>query len=330
MKIDRGSPEGTQVNRPKDNEISIPGIARLFGMREEELEKYCGDMIRRMNLKYRKIRGEKRDKIILEVLNQIDSKKLTISGQKRQSEWERGWEENLQEFKKSNYDVGKLVPKYFKRNVPVRMNRRYVLPEDANFVLNMTRVLCRWLFLKYLQGVEHIYEFGCGSAANLAFLAKLFPEKHFYGYDWTSTSNKIIKLLVRQYKWKIKGGIYDFFEPDQELHIYKKSAFFTFGALEQVGRNFDKYLDFVLKKTPMICINLECLYELYEPKYLLDFLAMKYHKRRDYLIGFLPALRRLERKGAVDILKFHHNTLGNVYGDTLSCVIWRVKAGGRV
>jgi len=306
-------------------DLTSRDLARLFGTTQKELQTYCRDLIATFDFRYRKFEGEERDQLILQVLTHINSEELTVAGQKRQSDWQIGWNENLQEFIDSGYDVGKLVPKYFKKNVPVRLNRDYVMPVNENFVLDVTKIFRSWLFQKYFENTESIYEFGCGSAFHLAFLSSLYPKKKLFGFDWVEPSQEIVRLLAQHYGWSIQGGKFDFFHPDEDLKIESNSAVFTFGALEQIGKNHGPFLDFLLKNCPELCINIEGLSELYEEDNLLDYLALKYHKRRQYLDGYLTRLRELEKEAKIEIIKVHHQFFGNLFDDPHSYVIWKPK-----
>ena len=306
-------------------DLTSKDFADLFGTTEEEMVEYCGDQISSFDFNYRKMEGEERDQLILRILRRIDSKEVSTAGQERQPDWEKGWNENLLEFIDSGNNVDKLVPKYFKKNVPIRLLGDYVLPKQDNFVLNITKVFRSWLFQKYFQFqyVEQIHEFGCGSGWHLAYLASIFHDKRLYGYDWSKTSQKIIKKLYQQLGCEIQGRHFDFFHPDYSVSIAPKSAVYTFGALEQVGINHGPFLKFLLEKLPEICINIEPLHELYNTNNLLDCIALRYHKYRNYLEGYLTRLQELEAVGRIEILKVHHQRFGNLYNDTHSYVVWR-------
>lgn len=306
-------------------ELTSKNFAELFGTTEEEILEYCRDQIASFDFHYRKVKGEERDRVTLEVIKHIDSENVDIAGQQRQPDWEKGWNENLQEFIHSGYDIDKLTPKYFKKNVFARLKRDYVIPVNEDFALNVTRIFRSWLFQKYLQGVDSIYEFGCGTAHHLAFLATLFPDKKLYGFDWVKSSQEIIRLLAQHYRWSIHGAHFDFFHPDKNIQFEPNSAVLTFAALEQIGKNHEQFLFFLLEKSPKICINVEGLCELYDQNYLLDYLALKYHKHRNYLDGFLTRLRELEKEKKITIIKVHHQQFGNLFNDSHSYVIWKPK-----
>lgn len=312
----------SQVNLPK---LTIDDFARLFGTIAADIDDSCKELIDTTDFRYERLSGAERDKVILNILKRIDSADLVVSGDDRKPDWEKGWAENLHDFIDSGYDVSKLVPKYFKKNVPVRLNREYVLPVDPDFVINCTRVFRNWLFKKYLKDSGSIYEFGCGPATHLAFLAGIYPDKNLYGLDWANPSQEIIRLMAKHFGWQIEGRHFDFFAPDVNLHLEENSAVYTFGALEQVGRNHEAFLQFLLKGSPELCINVECISEFYNQDYLPDYLAFKYHNRRNYLDGYLTRLRELETAGKIQILAMHHQQFGNMYDDSHSYVIWKPK-----
>ena len=305
--------------------LSLSDLADLYGATESEITEYCSEMISEIDFRYTPVVGEARDKLILDIFKRIDSECVPVAGKERQPDWEKGWNENLTEFIESGYDIAKLVPKYFKKHVPVRLNRNFVLPVDKNFVLNETQVFRNWLFRKYFADVAAIYEFGCGPATHLAFAATLYPDKKLFGFDWAKPSQEIIRLLAKHHRRSIQGGQFDFFHPNQDLKIEPNSAVLTFGALEQIGNNHGPFLDFVLSQSPELCINVECLHELYEPDYLLDYIALKYHFSRNYLNGYLSRLQDLERQGKLEIIKVHHQCFGNLFDDSHSYVIWKPK-----
>ena len=310
-------------------DLTSKDLAKLFGATQEELEACCADQLTGADFRYRKFEKEERDRLILQALTHINFEELAAAGQSRQPDWKMGWNENLREFIASEYDLNKLVPKYYRKNAPVRLNRNYVMPANEDFILNVTKVFRSWIFQKYFQKVESIYEFGCGSAFHLAFLSALYPKKKLFGFDWVEPSQEIIRLLAQRYGWSIKGGKFDFFHPNEDLKMESNSAVFTFGALEQVGKNHEPFLNFILKNSPELCINIEGLNELYEEDNLLDYLALKYHKRRKYLDGYLTRLRELEKEGKVEIIKVHHQLFGNLFDDPHSYVIWKPKSKKR-
>ena len=305
--------------------LTLADLAALFGAPKDEIVALCGEELGRANLRYRRLAPARRDALLLEIMQRIDSLDLPSAGKERQGAWENGWQQNLDEFIRSGHDVEALVPKYFKKHVPVRLLRDYVLPEDPDFVLNFTRLFRTWLFRRYLPAAGSIYEFGCGPASHLAWLAREYPEKKLYGFDWARPSQAIIREMASHYGWKISGGHFDFFAPPAGLTLDPQSTVYTFGALEQVGTRHEDFLQFLLRARPALCIHVECIHEFYDERCLSDHLALKYHKRRKYLDGYLTRLRELEAQGRVEILRQHHQQFGNLYDDSHSLVVWRPR-----
>ncbi len=303
--------------------ITVDDFASLFGTTPEEITRYCGDILKARDFEYEEIAGEARDKLLLEVLERIFDTGLRRAGKERQGDWETGWRENLEEFVASNFDFDHLVPKYFKKNVPARLNLKYIMPLAPNFVFDYTHVYRTWLFRKYLERAQNIYEFGCGPAYHLVYLARLYPEKNLFGLDWATSSQEIIGVLSKELGFRITGRRFDFFEPASDLVLERDSAVFTFGALEQIGDKHGEFLNFLLRNKPAICMNVECLHEFYDPDNLLSFLALQYHRKRNYLSGYLTALRDFEKDGRIKIIASHYHKFGNMYDDALSYVVWR-------
>lgn len=305
--------------------LTVSDLAGLFGAEEGELISFCKSQLEGMDLRYRTLKTEERDHVLLQVLAAIESQNLEIAGEARLPAWERGWNENLTDFIDSGYNIEKLVPKYYKKAAIVRLNRDYVMPIGDNFVLNVTKIFRSWIFSKYLKTAECVHEFGCGPAYHLAYLAELNGRRKLFGYDWTVASQRIIGLLKNHYGYQMEGTNFDFFNPNNSLELGTDSAVITFGALEQVGERHEKFLQFLLEKRPGICINIECIDEYYDERHLLDYLAYRYHRKRNYLSGYLTRLQQLEQAGRIEIIKTYHQMFGNIFGDPHSYIVWKPK-----
>jgi hypothetical protein len=67
-------------------------------------------------------------------------------------------------------------------------------------------------------------------------------------------------------------------------------------SLEQIGKNFKKYVNFLRKKKPKLVINIEPINELMDKTLILDYLCVKYCQKRNYLEGYFSYLKILEKK----------------------------------
>ena len=191
--------------------------------------------------------------------------------------------------------------------------------------MNFYKIFRSWIFSEYLFGFDTIYEFGCGTGFNLVELAKLYPEKKLHGLEWVSPSVEILRLLREKCGYNITGHLFDMFSPDKNLEVTPTSAFLAIGALEQIGKNFEPFLEFVLEKRPAIFVHVDSITELYGENNLSDYLALKHDIKRNYLQGYLTRLRELEKEGRVEIMKVQKVSCGGLYHDGYSYIIWKPK-----
>lgn len=303
--------------------LDLAGFARVFGCGPGCVPPECLAAMQGVDFQYAVLEGKSRDAIYVRVLRALESD-LEIAGRHRKARWEDGWTQNLRDFIDSGYDLQTLVPKFVKQNEVVRLEGNYILPVAPEFETHFVDVLRTWLFKTFCVEAGHIFEFGCGPAHNLVALANLFPGKQLVGLDWSGASQKLIAKIVEVYQFRISGRPFDMFSPDASCEIPQNSAVFTIGAMEQLGREFEPFLQFLLQKKPAVCINVETLYELYDQDDLFDYVAAAYLRKRGYLQGFLPRLRELEREGVIEILKVQR-TFGSLYHDGYSFVVWRPR-----
>jgi hypothetical protein len=298
-------------------------FAKLFGTAEKECNPACKQMISGMDFRYKILDGEKREQILLDVLKKLDSNHLSVSGRKRKNDWEKGWSQNLQKFIENDQDVLALVPAYVRPDRILRLNHNYITSSDPNFELNFYTVYRQYLFRRYLSDFDSIYEFGCGTGYNLLIMAQMYPDKQFYGMDWAAASRDLVNEIGKTLNPNISGHLFDMFVPNYDLEIDNNSVFITLNSLEQLGDNFESFLQFILSKTPRLCIHAEPIIELYNSEHILDYVAIKYHQKRGYLNNYLSRLKALESTGTIKILKTRRIPFGSLFHEGYSLVIWQ-------
>ena len=308
-------------------EVTLDDLANSFGATEGDFSEDLRTLITGIDFRYRVIEGEEREKVILSALKKIDSDKQVIGAPERQNVWQEGWAENLQEFIESGYKLEALTPKFIRPNQPIRFQRNYIMPSNPMFELDYFRVFRHWLFGKYLKELDSIYEFGCGTGFNLVELAKLYPEKKLHGLDFVPASRDLVNKLGEVYGWKLSGHLFDMINPDESLTINNNSAVLTFGAIEQLASRYESFLQFLLKRSPALCISVEPTVELYDDENLFDYLAIKFHRKRGYTETYLPRLRELDAQGKIELLKVKRLFFGSTYFEGFSYMIWRPKRG---
>jgi len=310
-------------------ELTLDDFARSFGTNIEDIPSDCRKLITETDFKYRLLVGKERDKVMLDVIKKIESDQQIVGAEERQGVWAKGWAENLEDFIKSGYDLTKLIPKFIRPNHVIRLNRNYIIPTNPNFELDYFSVFRLWLFKKYLKEFESIYEFGCGTGFTLTVLAQLYPEKKLYGLDFVTSSVDLVNKIGEVYGWKMKGHFFDMLSPDENFKIKDNSAVFTIDTIEQLASNFEAFLQFLLKHSFALCIHVEPIIELYDENNLIDYLAMKFHRKRGYSKNFLTRLRKLETQNRIEIVKVKRLFFGSLYHEGYSYIVWKPKIGER-
>lgn len=303
--------------------LAATDFAQLLGIESTELGPQALRLIDSCDFSYATADFSARDTILLEIIRKIDSGAFSVSGASRREDWEKGWNENLQEFTASGYRLESLVPRYFKPDQPRRLAGQFIFPAHPDFELNFIRVVRAWLASQYLSKFRHIFEFGCGTGYHLVDLAGNCPDSIIHAFDWVQASAKTFALIAEHFKLNIEAGVFNFFEPDEQLEVPPHSVCFTFAALEQAGQNYKHFLEFILRKRFELCVHVECMDEFYDQNVLPDYLGARYHNQRNYLKGFHGSIRALEQEGRARMLKARRTTVGNMFHEAYSVLIWK-------
>jgi len=305
------------------HKLSLSDLASSLDVSVDEFSEDVENKFKEFDFRYELVEGENFNQLVLDSLKVLDADSLSRVGAHRIDVWEKGWSENYQDFVSSNYKLSALVPKYYNAYDHLRLNGKFIKPVDPCFEINFYTVFRVWLFQKYLAGLNNIYELGCGTGLNLILLAKLFPKTNLYGLDWTSSSQQILSALAENHNWNIKGYQFDFFAPQCEVPILHESAIITMTALEQIGNGHSKLLDFIFESNPDIVVNVEPIIELYDDNQLLDYLAIRYHKKRGYLENYLTTLEELEKEGKAEMIYVRKINFGGFLNESFSIVVWK-------
>jgi len=294
----------------------------MCGILEGEFSGPWRAMVGKAGLCYQKLPSDYRDQIINGILQRVESGDMWVSGPDKEWIWEKGWRENLQEYLHTR-DIRALTPKFIQSQPVLRFQRDYIKPINAGFEFAVVDIYRRWLFSNYFAGAKAVYEFGCGSCQHLPVLNEIFPGRPIYGLDWSAASLEIVAALAACNDWNIRGNRFNLLSPDRSLILQEDAAVLTVGAMEQLGKDFRPFVDYLLEKRPKIVLHVETIRELYDDKYLLDYLALKYDAKRNYLNGYLTALRALEHEGRLEIIRCQRVFFGSMYHDGYSFIAWR-------
>lgn len=293
-----------------------------FEFSQIEIDKIT-EMVSERNFSFRILQNSERDRIIYDILKRIEVP-FAPSGEHRKSEWDDGWSENLNDFIQSNYSTKTLIPKYYRPSVIKRWRGNYILTESPSFEYDFFEVLRYIVFQGLLKEVNTVFEFGCGSPHNLVALSKQFPELNLYACDWSEAAIQIANLLREKNSLKIHGEVFDFFKPRLSFQPSSDAVFLTVGGLEQVGNKYENFLNFVIEQKPLVCIHIEPFEELYKKDDgdLFDYLALSYHKSRNYLSGYLSELIKLEKEGKATINEIKRVPFGAQFHEGWNLVVW--------
>ncbi len=306
----------------EQNEVSKTEFEKIFLLKNEKLEKNAIDILNKKNLKFCNISEDEKEKIKLFILKKVYGNELWVSGNKKRYIWERGWRQNLLLFKK-NKNTDSLTPKFLGSKRYLRYEKSWIKPNNKNFEFDLIEVYRTHIFKKYFFNVKNIYEFGCGSAQHIVRLGELFPDKNIFGLDWAKSSIDILKNLSLKKNKNFKGILFDMFNPNNKKKIHNNSAFLTVGALEQLGKNFRPFLNYMLKKKPKVVVHFETMDEFYNENSLFDYLAKIYDRKRNYLSGYFEALKKLEKQKKIKIMRVKKIDFGSMMHDSYSTIVWR-------
>ena len=303
--------------------ISIDDFCKSFGTDKNSFSKECLSSIEETDFSYKILEHEERDNIILEILKKIESDQQRIGEPKRKTIWNNGWQENLDKFVGSGYDLESLIPKFIRDDQVIRLNGNYVKPNNPRFEYDYMTIFRKWLIENYFHPFKNVYEFGCGTGLNLVLLSETYPEKDLYGSDFVSASVKLVSEISTQKNKRIKARKFDMIHPDYDFRIEPNSIVFTFGAIEQLSSKFEDFIQYLLHFKPALCIHVEPTIELYDPNTLFDYLAMKFHRNRGYTEGLLTKIRELEEQGLAQLEKVKRLNFGSLFMEGYMYFVWK-------
>lgn len=300
--------------------INSKDIAGLFN---DKLSDYVKKKIVSYNLVYYPLKKIEQEKVYIKIINTLIDPFLVYSGPHRLKQWEKGWGQNLDELNDKK-TLQAILPHYFGKYTIQRLKQNFIRGISPDYEKNMLYVILDYVFDKYLREVKNIYEFGCGTGYILLKAREVNPSANLFGLDWAKSSQKIIKQMSDSNLVKnIKGYNFNFFKPKKNIKILKNSAIYTVASLEQIGLNYKPFVSFLLKNKPEICINIEPIAELLDENKLIDNLAIKYFRKRNYLEGYLDYLRKLEKEGKIKIIEAKRTYIGSMFVEGHSIIVWK-------
>ena len=302
--------------------ITVKDIEEVVGFK---ISSHCKNLIQTFDLKYEIPTQKERDKIILDILNNINSP-LEPAGKHKLDKWEKGWFENL-ELLKQHKDVSSLIPKYFGKHKIARWKGELIKCQTEYFDYKLHIIIVDAILNEYVgNSFNNLYEFGCGPSYHLLRFRQFNNNINLIGLDWATSSQDIIKEIVDlNITDKFQGYNFNYFDINPDIKISKDSAIFTCASLEQMGDNYKDFVNYLVSQKPDLCINFEPMTELLDEDNLLDKLSILYCKKRNYLKNYLSYLRELEKEDKIEIIKEQRLYGGSYFLEGYPIVIWKPK-----
>jgi SAM-dependent methyltransferase len=301
--------------------ITLDDFCSMFRCAPEILPKAFLETIDKTLTNYHYAGAEELSAYLLQVLKRIESPGITRSVAENKQAFEKGWTENLEALRSGKKPENALKPAYFRTTPFLRYNRSLIVSENLNIEYDLFILARIAIFTKYLAKYCYITEIGCGSCQNLLLLARLFPTAKLIGLDWTKASTGIANDLSRLLKRDIKGLVFNMLSPEK-VPLKKGSAIITIHAMEQLGKNYEALLQFILNAEPGIVVHYEPILEFYDEENLFDYVALLYSRKRNYLTDYFNRLQGLAGEGMIQILDAYRPNLGGVIHEA-SIIVWK-------
>ena len=309
------------------NSSSEEGFKRLKAADFEEafddtLSQYVRTKIKEYDFSYYDLTPTERDGWIRKIVDVLLAPNIEEAGEHRLEQWEKGWGQNLAELEASS-KVEAVVPGYYGKYNVVRWRQEFITPAHKDFERNSHAIVQDWLFDKYMRNAETVYEFGCGTGHNLFRVRNVNPKAKIWGLDWATSSQKIIRRLARNgVDRNLFAHRFNFFDPDNSFNLENNSIVYTSASIEQTGTQYKRFVEYLLRQRPALCIHIEPIAELLDENHLLDYLSIQYFKKRKYLSGYLDHLRKLEKQGQIKIHRAQRTYIGSLFIEGYSVIVW--------
>jgi hypothetical protein len=236
--------------------------------------------------------------------------------------WEHGWAEVRARVTREGVSEATLAPQYF-RHRTLRLQGRYVQARSASFEPKLYKAIKSVIFGDYLGDAKRIVEFGCGTGLNLLQIHRLLPQVPLVGCDWARPSQELIALIADSTGADLTGIHFDMrtLEGRESVPLDRGTTVLTLHAMEQLGRDYTAFLDYLVAAKPKLVIHLEPIVELYDAANDFDAAAIAYHRKRGYLDGFLPALQNRD----VEIVEVRRLGFGSTFHEAYTLIVWRPR-----
>ena len=276
------------------------------------------------SMSYDIIDGDRKAKLINKIIESIFvSQNFRVIKKNSLNVWNKGWEEIYNKIKNKKFDEKSIMPQYFSSQKVLRFQNEYI-KTDKYFGCRMDQLIRKLVLYKFVNKTSNIIELGSGTGNNQILINKLFPKIKQTASDWSSPSLSINRLISKKIKKDIKIIKLNMIDLKgwENLEIDKNSLLLTTHSLEQLSGYSSNLLQKILNSNFKRVINIEPIIENYDQQNLLDFLAISYHKKRNYLTNWLYNLEKLERKKEIKFIFNKRFKFGDKFHEAYSVIVW--------
>lgn len=304
------------------SQLTPQRVASLCGVSDALVEKAVP--LPWPDLSYRVLAGAERDAVVLSIIDEMD-KRLRVVGANDSTVWERGWGEIRDRIQDSGFHPDLLKPQYFEHHRILRLDGEWIAAENIDFAYHYDQVLRRIVFQRWLSDAERVVELGCGTGNSQLLLAGMRPGMALVGSDWATPSQDLVRLIGAHLGQKIDAVRFNMLDLSgwDDLGIDGHTSVLTVHSLEQLGPNHQGLLDRLIASRTRLCMHIEPIAEIYDETKLFDALALRYHRQRNYLDGWLTALRRRADAGDIEIVEQRRLQFGDRYHEAYTLLAWR-------
>lgn len=216
----------------------------------------------------------------------------------RQQVWDSGWKEALDNYTRN----GSLIAGFTHPTTLVNIDGVYFRPIDSNFEVNYQALVRSYVLDKYFGDCAAFLEFGAGTGINLVAAAETLPFARIIGSDFVPAAVQLHKAIATKTGLPIESYLFDMRSPSKDHAFPKGSSVLTYGSVEQLGNNFQQFLDFLLEIQPKIVVHLETDSSFLDDRKLPDFISKSYAEARGYPDQFLGGLQKMQDEDRINIV----------------------------
>lgn len=230
----------------------------------------------------------------------IEEKLRTVKEKPKAAQWDDYWKEMVK---------AKAASPSFFRKMEIgpsifRYGGSFIMTEKKDLAVDVLHQIIGNVLRRLPSSVHTIVEFGCGNGHNLEHIKKKFPSYELAGCD-------ISKWAVKTVKGKgFKGFEFDMTSPlsPATLPNGADTAYFTSGAMEQTGKKWKPFFNFLRQSKAKHVFHIEPIEELYSVRNKAEKLALQFHRAKGYLAGYLTFLKK-QKDFSVEYSKSDFGTL---------------------